>query len=62
MVIRYAAAILYMVKADILFFHSEKLSKHLNILNFVIFYLDCEKSNAKFLSHMFQYSKILELA
>ena len=30
------------------------------MLNFVIFFLDREKSNTKFLSHMFQYSKILE--
>ena len=57
-----------MIKADVIF---EKLSKHLNIfgstfyrhncmLNFVIFFLDHENSNAKFLSHTFQYSKILE--
>ena len=33
---------------------------HTCMLNFVIFILDCEKSNAKFLSHTFQYSKVLK--
>ena len=54
-IVRYSvAAISYMVKADILFFQPEKLSKHFNIFgstfyrhNCVIFFLDREKSNAK---------------
>ena len=64
-------AILYMVKADILFLPPEKIVKTLKyIWQYLIAipvcqillssFLECEKSNAKFLSHTFQYLKILE--